>query len=85
LHIEDVGGPDLGAGTDLEFDIEQAPTGPRAKSVLRECVAARHLLRGGGPTTQGVLRESKILVIPKISDFRTTPDGVGIRLGTHLE
>jgi len=28
FHMEDVGGPDLEEGTDIEFDIEQAPKGP---------------------------------------------------------
>ncbi len=29
FHMEDVGGPDLEEGTDIEFDIEQAPKPPR--------------------------------------------------------
>jgi CspA family cold shock protein len=33
--MEDVGGPDLEEGTDIEFDIEQAPKGPRATNVVR--------------------------------------------------
>jgi len=35
FHMEDVGGPDLEEGTDVEFDIEQAPKGPRATNVVR--------------------------------------------------
>ena len=35
FHMEDVGGPDLEEGTDIEFDIEQAPKGPRATNVVR--------------------------------------------------
>ena len=35
FHMEDVGGEDLTEGTELEFDIEQAPKGPRAKNVVR--------------------------------------------------
>jgi CspA family cold shock protein len=35
FHMEDVGGPDLEEGQDLEFDIEQAPKGPRATNVTR--------------------------------------------------
>ncbi len=35
FHMEDIGGPDLEEGTDIEFDIEQAPKGPRAKNVTR--------------------------------------------------
>ena len=35
FHMEDVGGEDLTEGTELEFDIEQAPTGPRATNVVR--------------------------------------------------
>ncbi|SFS32410.1 Cold shock protein, CspA family [Halostagnicola kamekurae] len=35
FHMEDVGGPDLEEGTDIEFDIEQAPKGPRATNVTR--------------------------------------------------
>jgi CspA family cold shock protein len=30
FHMEDVGGGDLTEGTEIDFDIEQAPTGPRA-------------------------------------------------------
>ncbi len=35
FHMEDVGGEDLTEGTDIEFDIEQAPKGPRATNVVR--------------------------------------------------
>ncbi len=35
FHMEDVGGPDLEEGTEIEFDIEQAPKGPRATNVTR--------------------------------------------------
>ncbi|MFP4218305.1 MAG: cold-shock protein [Salinarchaeum sp.] len=35
FHMEDVGGEDLTEGTELEFDIEQAPKGPRATNVVR--------------------------------------------------
>ncbi|MFB6269049.1 MAG: cold-shock protein [Halobacterium sp.] len=35
FHMEDVGGEDLVEGTALEFDIEQAPKGPRATNVVR--------------------------------------------------
>ena len=34
FHIEDVGGPDLEEGQDIEFDIEQAPKGPRVTNVV---------------------------------------------------
>jgi len=36
FHMEDVGGPDLEEGTDVEFDIEQADKGPRATNVVRQ-------------------------------------------------
>ncbi|GKZ12776.1 cold-shock protein [Haladaptatus sp. T7] len=36
FHMEDVGGEDLTEGTEIEFDIEQAPKGPRAKNVVRQ-------------------------------------------------
>ena len=36
FHMEDVGGPDLEEGTEVEFDIEQAPKGPRATNVSRQ-------------------------------------------------
>jgi CspA family cold shock protein len=35
FHMEDVGGEDLTEGTEIEFDIEQAPKGPRAANVVR--------------------------------------------------
>ncbi|PSQ15253.1 cold-shock protein [Halobacteriales archaeon QS_8_69_26] len=35
FHMEDVGGADLTEGEDVEFDIEQAPKGPRAKNLVR--------------------------------------------------
>jgi CspA family cold shock protein len=35
FHMEDVGGPDLEEGQELEFDIEQAEKGPRATNVTR--------------------------------------------------
>jgi len=33
--MEDVGGPDLEEGQEVEFEIEQAPKGPRAKQLVR--------------------------------------------------
>ena len=35
FHMEDVGGPDLEEGQDVEFEIEQADKGPRAKNLTR--------------------------------------------------
>src|SRR6056297_474817 len=35
FHMEDVGGPDLEEGQEVEFEIEQAPKGPRAKNLTR--------------------------------------------------
>jgi CspA family cold shock protein len=35
FHMEDVGGPDLEEGQDIDFDIEDAPKGPRATNVVR--------------------------------------------------
>ena len=35
FHMEDVGGPDLEEGQEVEFDIEQADKGPRATNVTR--------------------------------------------------
>jgi cold-shock DNA-binding protein family len=35
FHMEDVGGPDLEEGQDVEFDIEQADKGPRATNLTR--------------------------------------------------
>jgi CspA family cold shock protein len=35
FHMEDIGGPDLEEGQDVEFDIEQADKGPRATSLKR--------------------------------------------------
>jgi len=36
FHMEDVGGPDLEEGQAVEFDIEQADKGPRAKNLTRQ-------------------------------------------------
>ena len=35
FHMEDIGGDDLEEGSEIEFDIEQAPKGPRATNVVR--------------------------------------------------
>ena len=35
FHMEDVGGPDLEEGQEVEFEIEQAEKGPRAKQLTR--------------------------------------------------
>jgi CspA family cold shock protein len=35
FHMEDVGGPDLEEGQEVEFDIEDAEKGPRAENVTR--------------------------------------------------
>ena len=35
FHMEDVGGEDLTEGTEIDFDIEDAPKGPRATNVVR--------------------------------------------------
>jgi len=32
FHMEDVGGPDLEEGTEIEFDIEQAPRAPARRT-----------------------------------------------------
>ena len=36
FHMEDVGGPDLEEGTEVEFEIEQADKGPRATNLTRK-------------------------------------------------
>ena len=35
FHMEDVGGPDLEEGQEVEFEIEQADKGPRARNLER--------------------------------------------------
>ena len=35
FHMEDVGGPDLEEGQEVEFEIEQAEQGPRATGLER--------------------------------------------------
>jgi CspA family cold shock protein len=35
FHMEDVGGPDLEEGQDVEFDIESSDEGPRAANLER--------------------------------------------------
>lgn len=35
FHMEDIGGPDLEEGQELEFEIEEAEKGPRATNVNR--------------------------------------------------
>jgi CspA family cold shock protein len=36
FHMEDVGGPDLEEGQEVEFDIESSPKGPRATNLVRK-------------------------------------------------
>jgi CspA family cold shock protein len=36
FHMEDVGGPDLEEGEDVEFEIESSPKGPRATNLVRK-------------------------------------------------
>ncbi len=33
FHVDDIDGPEPREGQEVEFDIEQAPRGPRAKNV----------------------------------------------------
>jgi len=35
FHMEDVGGPDLEEGQEVEFDIKQTDKGPRAENLKR--------------------------------------------------
>ena len=35
FHMEDVGGPDLEEGQEVEFEVVQAEKGPRAKDLQR--------------------------------------------------
>ncbi len=35
FHMEDVGGPDLEEGQDVDFEIEDSPKGPRATNLVR--------------------------------------------------
>ena len=35
FHMEDVGGPDLEEGQEVEFEIEEADKGPRATNLTR--------------------------------------------------
>jgi CspA family cold shock protein len=35
FHMEDVGGPDLEEGQEVEFEIEDSPKGPRAANLVR--------------------------------------------------
>ena len=35
FHMEDVGGPDLEEGQEVEFDIASSPKGPRAENLER--------------------------------------------------
>ncbi len=35
FHMEDVGGPDLEEGEEVEFEVEEADKGPRAVNVTR--------------------------------------------------
>ena len=35
FHMEDVGGPDLEEGQDVDFEIESSPKGPRATNLVR--------------------------------------------------
>ncbi len=33
FHMDDIDGPEPGEGQTLEFDVEQAPKGPRARNI----------------------------------------------------
>ncbi|WP_136592500.1 cold-shock protein [Salinigranum halophilum] len=35
FHMEDVGGPDLEEGQEVEFEIQDSPKGPRAANLTR--------------------------------------------------
>ncbi len=35
FHMEDIGGPDLEEGQEVEFEIEEAEKGPRATNLVR--------------------------------------------------
>jgi CspA family cold shock protein len=35
FHMEDVGGPDLEEGQEVEFEITDSPKGPRAANLVR--------------------------------------------------
>jgi len=35
FHMEDIGGPDLEEGQEVEFEIQDAPKGPRAANLTR--------------------------------------------------
>ncbi|MEF8790196.1 MAG: cold-shock protein [Haloarculaceae archaeon] len=35
FHMEDVGGPDLEEGQEVEFEIKQTDKGPRAENLVR--------------------------------------------------
>jgi CspA family cold shock protein len=35
FHMEDVGGPDLEEGQEVEFEIQDSPKGPRAANLVR--------------------------------------------------
>ncbi|WP_332898979.1 MULTISPECIES: cold-shock protein [unclassified Haladaptatus] len=35
FHMEDIGGPDLEEGQELEFDVVETDNGPRAQNVKR--------------------------------------------------
>ena len=35
FHMDDVDGPDLNEGDEVEFDLESSPKGPRAANVQR--------------------------------------------------
>ena len=36
FHMEDIGGPDLEEGQEVEFEITQSDKGPRAKNLVRQ-------------------------------------------------
>ncbi len=33
FHMDDIDGPEPGEGQELEFEVEQAPKGPRARNI----------------------------------------------------
>jgi CspA family cold shock protein len=91
FHMEDIGGEDLTEGTEVAFDIEQAPKGPRAENVVRDpSPDLKDAVRQSGSADPDGGGEDTVVYRPDDSEgsdgdtvvYRPDEDGSGADTGT---